>query len=184
VSIGTAPGRIVPPIGVTPEPQRTPRGPQPQVIEYLESMHKIQPGDTFEKISLDQYGSKEYATALLLYNRGHPIVGESFASDNASLTPGQRIFLPSNKELLESRYPAAIKSVATHTQSNAPPVEPGLPKSYTVAAGGETFARVASKLFENVDRWTEIRNLNRELDPEKPIPAGTILKVPGDARIP
>jgi nucleoid-associated protein YgaU len=169
---------------VTPETQRTPRGPQPQVIEYLESMRTVRADDTFEKISLEKYGSADYATALRLYNRGHPIVGENFASDNAPLTAGQRIFLPENPKLLESRYPAAIKSVATHTQSNAPPVEPTQAKTYTVAAGGESLARIALKLFENVDRWPEIRNLNRELDPEKPIPAGTILKVPGDARTP
>jgi hypothetical protein len=184
VSIGTAPGRTVPSIGVTPEPQRTPRGPQPQVIEYLESMRTVQAQDTFEKISLEKYGSADYAAALRLYNRGHPIVGENFASENTPLTPGQRIFLPENPKLLESRYPAAIKSVETHTQSNAPPAEPVQPKKYTVAAGGESFARIASKLLANVDRWPEIRNLNRELDPEKPIPAGTILKVPGDARTP
>jgi hypothetical protein len=73
------------------------------------------------------------------------------------------------------------------TTSPAPPgrpVAPGDEKTYRVGRGGELFLQVAQRAFNNLDRWTDIYKLNPRFNPREPIPEGTMLKLPRDAKVP
>ena len=57
-------------------------------------------------------------------------------------------------------------------------------KVYRVPQGpGEMMYAIAQRTMTNPQRWTEIYRLNPNLPPELPIPAGTSVVLPGDARV-
>ncbi len=55
---------------------------------------------------------------------------------------------------------------------------------YRVAPGGEPLYRIAQRTLGNGGRWHEIYRLNPNLNPEMPIPEGTNVLLPPDARVP
>jgi hypothetical protein len=90
---------------------------------------------------------------------------------------------------------AATQPVATTVPSVRVPVPGGQPnvlpangaatggKVYRVPAGGEHLYMIAQRTLGNGSRWTEIYRLNPQLNPEQPIPAGTPVVLPADARV-
>jgi nucleoid-associated protein YgaU len=51
-------------------------------------------------------------------------------------------------------------------------------KVYQVASGGEMLLSIAERTLGNRDRWSEIYRLNPQVQPQYPIPAGTVLRMP------
>ncbi len=168
----TPPTATVPPIAVG--------GPsavllQPKVITFTEKVVAAYAGETFDRISQREYGSERYGQALMLFNRNHPLATDNAATDGGTLKTGQRVYLPP-REVLESRYPSAInKGDATETQrSNAAPAS----RKYTVPVGGELMVKIAQRELGDLERWREINLMNPGWDPQRPVPAGTVLMLP------
>ena len=45
------------------------------------------------------------------------------------------------------------------------------------------FRDIAGRTLGNRDRWIDIYKLNGRFNPEYPLPIGTILRMPSDARV-
>jgi hypothetical protein len=54
---------------------------------------------------------------------------------------------------------------------------------YVVSKNGETFWDISRRTLSNPNRWWEISQLNKQIDPSRPVPVGTPLRMPADARI-
>jgi len=155
-----------------------------QVISYTEKQPKIQSGDTFQSLARAYYGNESYAAALEQHNRTHE---EATASlKEGRLIPGERVFIPSDKSLLESRYPEKIPSLRAVPPAS-PPVSfkpASVPTQYRVHGPSEQLFSIALKTLKNGDRWPEIRDLNPTVSAERPVPAEMVLLLPPGASVP
>jgi hypothetical protein len=75
-------------------------------------------------------------------------------------------------------------SVPTPAQGAVVPVRGGgqTGRVYTVAPGGEPISQIAQRTLGDWRRWNEIYRINQNLEPREPIPAGTQVLLPADAR--
>jgi hypothetical protein len=205
--IGAPAAVAVPPIQA-PVP---PPGPvTPRVESYDEEMHRCQPGDTFQSISQRYYHSDKYEQALLLFNRAHPMATDSIRQTPPLLQPGQMVYIPPLR-ILEQRYPSAIPGLTPLPSLPPPapnpamaPIQPVPPqppvarpvgpapsagvapfgeKKYRVRAGGERFFDIAQRTLGSGQRWGEIYKLNQGFNPNYPVPAGAVLRMPAAACI-
>ena len=79
---------------------------------------------------------------------------------------------------LASRDPVTIGPV---TSPNAPPATTPVPAgvtTYRIPAGGLLIAQVAQQQLGSPLRWIDIYRLNSNLDPSRPIPEGTEIRLP------
>jgi hypothetical protein len=143
----------------------------PQVESYDEETYACQPTDSFRTISQTYYHSDRFERALLLFNRNHPLATEAVKQEPPALQQGQTVYIPPQR-ILERYYGMAIPS-------DAPPAPP---KSYKVGANGEMFLEIARRTLNDENRWADIYRLNPSYDPSQPIPAGSELRLPPDAR--
>ncbi len=84
--------------------------------------------------------------------------------------------------------PSAVPPVPVPTpgQGGLVPVRAG-PAGwvYTVGRGGEMFAQIAERVYGDFHRWNDIWRVNQQIsNPHLPIPEGTQLQLPPDARAP
>jgi hypothetical protein len=150
--------------------------------------------DTFASISKRYYQSDKYAQALLLFNREHPRAAEGVRRDPPDLA-GQAIYIPPI-HILEKRHGNAIEGY-TPPPSNPTPVgretlrsvatpssrpETANSTTYQVSPNGETMMEIARTKLGNGDRWREIQQINPGWRPDYPIPGGTTLRLPAEAR--
>ena len=99
-----------------------------------------------------------------------------FALDNDFYDPEEALRVETSGAALGATVGATVGSVMK------PPM--GV-KVYRVrAADGEGLYQIAEKTLRDGRRWSEIYRLNPSLTPEAPIPAGTMLLLPGDANGP
>jgi hypothetical protein len=91
------------------------------VIVYDEQEYRSTAGDTFEKISERYYGTDKFAAALRQHNRHHARASTQMSNDG-TLAPGERIYIPP-ADILEQRYGDTIVKPAAPSQT--------LPASYT-----------------------------------------------------
>jgi hypothetical protein len=82
----------------------------------------------------------------------------------------------------DNRNPVPPSTQPGALQGTKPTIQ-GQDRIYQVPKNGETFWEIARKTLGNPNRWSEIRRLNPQLDPKYPVPGGTNLKMPADARI-
>jgi hypothetical protein len=166
-------------------------------------------GDTFATISKSQYKDEKYEQALLKYNRDNG----GFDQSSAVLTPGKPVLIPdlSALESLYSDIIPGYKPVtpaatpATGTTGTEPRLQSSTDKtpmattpvvqvstkkntqagpSYQVRQDGETYFTIAQKTLAKTERWSEIYHLNGDqYDPKNPVPRGTLLRLPADARV-
>ena len=205
---GPSPARALPPIGspspaltpalVAPAPANTgPATTQPQVESFDEETYRVRPGDNFQAISHSHYQTESYAQALVEFNRNHPLTSEADRQNLPLLRVGQSVYIPPTS-ILEKRYANVLKErspapgaggTATTRDSSASPVPAPAPSrsalsTYHVkAGGGELMFSIAAQKLGDGKRWTEIKELNPSVDFTAPVPAGTTLKLPADARI-
>jgi len=165
--------------------------------------HIVKAGDTFESISKQYYnGNPNYAEALRLYNRNDSLLSDISRNGAEGLKPGQRVSIP-DAYILEKRYgdtlsrvrpasaeiPAASPEESQKVSTPEPvketaPVTPK-PVTYRVPAGpGQTMFEIARMTLGDGNRWMEINKLNQaRYKPEAPIPAGSAVLLPADARV-
>lgn len=154
----------------------------PQVDSYDEQMHRARPGDSFAAISQQYYdGSDRYAKALQQFNLNHPMAPTGMAQNPGQLAPNQMVFIPP-KRILEKYYGSAIAAPAGGATPAAASMASASDRFYRVRQGGERYMDIAQRTLGDAMRWGEIYERNR-YDPAYPIPAGTQLKLPGDAKI-
>jgi hypothetical protein len=179
-----------------------------RVESYDEDKHVCGANETFRTISQTYYQSDRFADALLLFNRNHPLAADGMRQDPPRLQPGQAVYVPP-ASILEKYYAATITDPTPGQPSLAPrptsqdPVAairptPAVPpaaltpkpavaavseKTYRVGGNGEMMREVARRALGDGDRWTEIYQLNLRYDPKEPVPAGTELRLPNDARL-
>ncbi len=206
--VGTPPAVSTPPIiapspplaSVPPLPTASapPATLSPQVESFDEHAHFCRPGETMKSIC-EKFGYPEkYETALLLYNRSHAMTPDGIRHDPPILQPGQIVYVPQLK-ILEKRYPSSIPGLTPVTPAAVVPVSgtqppaTGLPgqsgaisataRMYRVRVPGETFRQIAQHALNNPDRWSDIYQMNSRYDTLTPVPAGTVLQLPADARL-
>lgn len=191
-----------PPIAI-PVPQGSPNAAAPYVESYDEVTYRSKAGDTFASISKEQYNSDVYASALLMYNRNHPQnqgpAADNLRRDQPVLQPGQPVYIPPMR-ILEKQFPIqgltpvppapAIAPGANASPSPTPApltgtsnFSPGAPKTYQVRQPSETYVNIARQTLGNPERWWDIARLNPQIPPAYPVPGGTLLKMPPDARL-
>jgi hypothetical protein len=189
-------------------PSQDPAVRQPQVDSYDEETYSCKPNDTFRAISQDFYRTDKYERALLLFNRNHPLATDAVRKDPPALQPGQPVYVPPAR-ILEKYYASAITDLPAPPSSPGPsagaetlpairpastPAAPSIPangtklavakeKLYRVQGDGEMILEVARRTLGNGDRWPEIYRLNPKLDPSVLIPAGSEIRLPGDAHV-
>lgn len=189
---GSTGGRLVPE-GRLVTPARNSASIQPQVESYDEEEFVCRTNETFRTISQEFYRTPKYERALLLFNRSHPLATEAVRQEPPSLRPGLKVYIPPAR-ILEQYYAAAITDAAAANAGSAEARRPaGVLTSSTVpsiaadkilrvAEGGEMIRDIARRALGDPERWAEIYQLNRNVDPRYPVPAGTELRLPSDAR--
>jgi LysM domain len=173
-----------------------PKGPVSD--SFLEEEYRLQTGDTFASVSRRFYFSDKYSIALQQYNREYPIGSPNLKQDPPRLAAGTVVWIPPIR-VLEKRYPTMIAdykplpnaAVAGPATAAAPTWTPAparqvaaSSKTYRVRDGGESMIDIARRTLNNPQAWQTIYQMNPSLNPNSaaPIPAGTLLRVPGDAR--
>ncbi len=82
----------------------------------------------------------------------------------------------------DSRNPAPVSPLqGTLSPSRAP--AQAQERIYQVPKNGETFWEISRKTLGNPNRWSEISRLNPQIKPQYPVPGGTNLRMPPDARV-
>jgi nucleoid-associated protein YgaU len=164
----------------------------------LEEEYRLQSGDTFASVSKRFYFTDKYSIALQQYNRDYPIGAANLKLDPPRLTAGTVVWIPPIR-ILEKRYPTMIadykplaNAAVAGPATAAAPAWTGAParqvaattKTYRVRDGGESMHDIARRSLGHPLAWNTIYQLNPSLNPNPtaPIPAGTLLRVPGDAR--
>jgi hypothetical protein len=164
------------------------------VQSYLEEEYHWQPGDRFEAVSQKYYFSEKYAAALQQYNRDYPLAGVGMRQNPPAMVPGQAIWVPPVR-ILERDYPTFIAElqelndrglpVSAVRPVDASPQASGGTKLTKVRDRGETMYEIARRALNDSGQWIVVHRLNPTLsrDPKLPIPAGTVLRLPAEAKI-
>ncbi|HEV2949535.1 MAG TPA: hypothetical protein VGX70_19315, partial [Gemmataceae bacterium] len=114
-------------------------------------------------------------TSSLLDNRNSAVNGA--AGPDASASAGGGYAMP--QDVRNPAQPAPLPATLPVTKTPAQ----GQERTYQVPKNGETFWEISRKTLGNPNRWSEIRRLNPKIEPQYPVPGGTILKMPPDARL-
>ncbi len=184
--VGAVPAATSPPL-VAPVPAPEARPPAPQVESFNEEEYRWRAGDTFESLSRAKYQTPRYAQALLEYNRAHPIAGDDFQAGVTAPQVGRAVYIPP-AAILEKRFGNVITGPATPSYSSpAAPTRGAAPSAgpaYRVGARGEYLRAVAMRALGDSERWQEVLRLNPSVSPAYPVPPGSVLRLPADARVP
>jgi nucleoid-associated protein YgaU len=163
------------------------------VESYDEETYQCASNDSFRSISLAYYHTDKYEKALQLFNRNHPLAADPLKQDAVALQAGLSVYIPP-KRILDKYY---VNSSATSTQglglqersvsiqaTQPPPVAATVSeRTYRVKNTGEMFREIARNTLGDPERWAEIYRLNPKFDPAEPIPSGTDLRIPSQARV-
>jgi hypothetical protein len=200
------------PVPVPPAPIDGKTTVVPRVESYEVETYQARSGDTLAGISKTYYYGDKYKDALLKFNREFHQPSPELLRDPPELTAGQQVVIPP-LWVLEKKYAALIPNLKPirdtqppvlgtpvpeksgppadeRTSRSAPVViqasgqaPPTRTREYKVAAGGELFYHIAKARLGNANRWGEIYQLNPGFAPEIAVPAGTLLRLPADARV-
>jgi hypothetical protein len=176
--------------------------PEPKAQSYLEEQYRWQPNDTFAGVSQRFYFSDKYAPALAKYNQEYPLASPALRQNPPAPGPGQTVWIPPVRilerdygQLISGLQPLGPNGVPATPASRpsgptvvavAPPPTAGPVGQYTkVRGGGENLYEIARRTLNDNGQWYLIYRLNPALsaDPKLPIPAGTVLRLPPEARV-
>jgi hypothetical protein len=175
------------------------------VESWDEVTHVCKPNDSLESICDEQHYPRNYARALLLFNRDHQLAADGIRQEPPVLLPGQPVFIPP-MPVLEKKYGHAIPGLTPLPPAaglapaagvgGAPRPEPGnaapgtsfapppAERPYKVRQGGEAFYAIAKRTLGDGARWAEIAGMNPAINPNaQTVPGGTVLHLPADARV-
>jgi hypothetical protein len=196
--VGSAATVTTPPIGVPVPPSstagRTSSNFVPQVESYDEETYPCKEGDTLESVSQRFFTTDKYARALLLFNRNHPRPPAGLVANPPRLVEGQPLYIPPS-HILEKYYAYAIPGQKAAPAVVVPAATGSTPAPANANAqrGGhryvvkqpEMISTIARNTLGSLDRWSEIYELNgRGFNPSQPLPPGTALVMPADAKLP
>ncbi|HEX3148321.1 MAG TPA: hypothetical protein VHR66_09580 [Gemmataceae bacterium] len=195
-----------PPMGSDPIPMITPPdltipsvGTAPAVKKdnYDEDWHTWKQGDSFTLISQEFLHDAKYAAALEAYNKDRGkgsdriirvppiyVLEEQFPhliNKPEKTDKPEPTSPPESKTNNGLRFePAApIPSAGRSAPAPATPTAAPPRDQYRVMAeGGETIREVARKALGDSNLWWKLGELNPSIDPARPIPVGTALKLP------
>jgi hypothetical protein len=172
---------------------------KPRVESWDEETYRVKAGDTFDKISMAHFNSKNYADALRRFNVTHPQASDKMRADPASLEAGEFVYIPP-AYILEKRHSALIPGYkpqpeptvggdAARTSNSSPQTNVAVKeatdyKLYRVSPSGQNLREIARAALGNPERWNDIYKLNPTLDPSYAVRGSTILKVPADSTVP
>lgn len=163
---------------------------EPRVQSYLEEEYRWQPGDGFAAICRKYYFAEKYGQALQEYNRDHPLAGSGMKQNPPTMSPGQAIWIPPVR-ILERDYANAISDLrplndrgGTFVPTAKPTHSPNDTKHFKVRERGETMYEIARRTLGDSGQWFVVHRLNPTLsrDPKLPIPGGTVLQLPLEAK--
>lgn len=184
-----APGSSGSPAPATGVSAARPRS-EPRVQSYLEEEYRWQPGDAFAAIAQKYYFAEKYGPALQEYNRDHPLAGSAMKQNPPNMAPGQAIWVPPVR-ILERDYANAISDLrplnergGTFVPTAKPMHSPNDTKHFKVRERGETMYEIARRTLGDSGQWFVVHRLNPTLsrDPKLPIPGGTVLQLPVEAK--
>ncbi len=142
-----------------------------------ETLHVVQPGETYWSIARQRYGAGRYFQALAEYNKPR-------ISDQQSLKPGMKVLIPS-AATLDARY-GKLMLANGHALPPAGPAA-GLTvdrqgRPLYVVGEGDTLGEIASRFLGRTIRAEEILKLNQEqLKDANSLKIGMVLVMPEDA---
>ena len=124
-----------PPLGAgSPTPPARPV--VPKVDSFDEETYLLKPGDTMESISHGLYHSPKYASALLLFNRTHPLCPPGLKNEPPVLDAGKAISIPPVR-VLEKRFASLIPDLTPLPPAGAnPPPSGALPMTGHSSSNG------------------------------------------------
>jgi hypothetical protein len=192
---------VAPPRDQFTAPARPAVPPEPKRDSYLEEQYRWKASDSFAAISTQYYQTPKYADALMKYNQEYPLATREMRQNPQALPPGQGIWIPPVR-ILERDYAPQIHDLAPivpATPTSRPAVEAvappssmansgfgnAVPQFYRVRSPGESMQEIARRTLSSSGLAGRIQQLNPTLspDPRLPIPAGTVLRLPGEARV-
>jgi hypothetical protein len=178
------------PLDAVPDATARPTAAPAQVEMSTYLTIKVQTGDTFKELSKRYYSSENYDKALEQYNRNHGEANDAMQREG-TLVAGEKVFIPS-KIYLEKHYRSLIAGLPSEPPAVPTPEARGGPTggqpvrkvvpAYEVAPGGESWRAIAQATLGSPDRAADIKALNPSITQDI-VPAGTLLKLPGDATI-
>ncbi len=170
----------------------------PTVVSHTDEVHPIEPGQTtFAQLSQRWYATEKYADALREYNRRHLLNRDNAGlRDNPpKLALNQPIYYP-HPNVLESDFAtymsktptaSAVPSISRPVVQISPPTPliTTTPAEATVSYRVPTtdwVGNIATRTLGSFDEWRNILRLNPSLRTDLQIPAGTVLRLPANAR--
>mgnify|MGYP002780419656 CR=1 FL=1 len=168
----------------TPPPVKPAAQPAVQPVTNTEAprtdfdvdLHDPKAGDTYESISKQFYGDAKYAEALKAFNANRPL-----GAGGSVQVPPMYVLRKKFTGLLSARpVPQPVP-----VEANRPAVEwkaGSNPAGYATPRAGMTLWDVAEDVLGDRKQWQRVWDANPRLDPNAPLPAGTPLLLPSDAR--
>jgi hypothetical protein len=185
----------------------------PPLDSFDERLHPTQAGETYHSLSRQYYLSDGLAAALRLYNLDNPTSPDRSGLDGPRAgqlvrIPPMRVLIaryPSAvaPELQPTQAVVPVNATSVTQSATAsvappppppptvPPVQPPQPpipagpayQLYRVRDGGEMLTEIARRTLGSGLSAERIASLNRTINPNARIPAGTILRLPPEARV-
>ena len=153
-------------------------------------LHRAKASDSYDSISREYYNDPKYAVALKQFNGGR------------ALSSGGSVEVPPI-HVLKKQFPGSISTGAmpaggtspdwatattpavTTGGARQPEFRPSRTGTFTVPAGGMTFPQIARQTLGTEQRWRDVWDLNPQFTrTDAALPAGTVVKLPSDAKIP
>jgi hypothetical protein len=164
---------VAPPVAKTPADKKE---------NYDEDWHTYRDGDTYVSICQEYFHDMKYAKALEAYNKDRR-------------KPGDKIVFVPPTFVLEERFGNLIQTTDRPARPDvrtagdlkfepvAPPSRPapssasGNEEYKVTAETGETIREIARKVYRDEESWKKIWEMNPSIDPTRPIPSGTTLRL-------
>lgn len=180
---------VTQPVAFTPEVKPLAVSQSAPKTSFDVDLHSVKASDTYASICREHYNNDaKYEVALKQFNGGRALPN----SGSIEIPP---------IHVLRKQFPGSITTgrAAGSAEWVAPitPVVNATPQpaatefrasrsgSYTVPAGGATLKAIARSTLGSDHRWNEIWDMNPKLvRADDTVPAGTVLNLPSDARIP
>ena len=127
----------------------------------------VQPGDTIGHISQRLWGTVKYASRILEVNPG---------VDPSALKVGSTLILPA---IEGAPRVSSTRDGAEGAESQPGPAGPARPGGTYTTRAGDSFERIAKRVYGTIERWPDIwvKNLAKVPDADR-IPPGTVLQLP------
>ncbi len=138
----------------------------------IKTTHEVQPGENLWSIAEKYYGRGIYWRAI----RNHNNLGES-----GQINAGQTIEIPELSQQQKDRLRSRAASASGGSTSTSSDGQSGSASSTYVTKQGDTFWKIAERVYGNGEQWKRIwrANKSRVPNPDK-LKAGTKIKIPGE----